>query len=53
MKREKDEKITFYSHCFDCGFNKFEIIDKEELIGLLYCLNNVVLLFEIQEEYRK
>ena len=53
MNGEKDEKTTFYSHCFDCSFKKFEITDKEELIGLLYSLDNVVLLFEMQEEYRK
>ena len=31
VKRKNNGKINLYSHCIDCGFNKFEIIDKEEL----------------------
>ena len=35
IKQEIDGKVNLYSHCIDCGFKKFEIIDKEELSDLL------------------
>ena len=35
MKRKINGKIHFYSCCIDCGFKKFETIDKEELNDLL------------------
>lgn len=34
-KCETDGKINLYYHCIECSFKKFEIIDKEELSGLL------------------
>ena len=34
-KRERDGKINSYCHCIECGFKKFETIDKEELCDLL------------------
>ena len=38
IKREIDEKTNLYSGCVDCGFQKFETIDKEELRYLLKSL---------------
>ena len=35
MKREIDGKINLYYWCYDCGFKKFETIDKEEVNDLL------------------
>ena len=35
IKQEIDGKVNLYSHCIECGFKKFEIIDKEELRDLL------------------
>ena len=32
IKCEIDGKINLYSYCIDCGFKKFETIDKDELI---------------------
>ena len=29
IKRKIDGKISVYYHCIDCGFKKFETIDKE------------------------
>ena len=34
-KKEIDEKVNLYSNCIDCGFKKFETINKEELSDLL------------------
>ena len=34
-KQEIDEKVNLYSNCIDCGFKKFETINKEELSDLL------------------
>ena len=31
IKRGIDGKSNLYPHCIDCGFKKFETIDKEEL----------------------
>ena len=33
--REIDRKTNLYSHCIDCGFKKFEIIDEEEISGFI------------------
>ena len=33
-----DQKNNLYSCCIDCGFKKFETIDKKQLSSLLYCL---------------
>ena len=35
IKCEIDGKINPYPCCFDCGFNKFETIDRKELNDLL------------------
>ena len=35
IKGEIGGKISLYSHCIDCGFKKFETIDKERLRYLL------------------
>ena len=36
---EIDGKINLYSHCFACGFKKFESIEKEELSYFFENLN--------------
>ena len=35
------EKIILILHCIECGFKKFEAIDKEELKDLLKSLKYV------------
>ena len=35
IKRQIEGKISLYSRCIDCGFKKFETIEKEELSYLL------------------
>ena len=35
IKRQTDGKINIYSRCIDCGFEKFQTIDIEELSDLL------------------
>ena len=44
-------KINLYCYFADCGFKKFETIDKEELSDLLkslnYILNNFIALFKV------
>ena len=39
IKRKIDGKIALYSYCIECGFKKFEAIDKEKLYDLLKSLN--------------
>lgn len=34
IKREVDGKIDLYSDCFNCNFERFRAINKEELSGL-------------------
>ena len=34
IKREVDGKIDLYSDCFNCNFERFIAINKEELSGL-------------------
>ena len=38
VKCKIDGNINLYSRCIDCGFKKFETIDKEELSDLLKVL---------------
>ena len=35
IKQETDGNVNLSSHCIECGFKKFETIDKEELRDLL------------------
>ena len=41
ITHEIDRKNNPYSHCIECGFKKFEAIDKEELKDLLKSLKYV------------
>ena len=57
IKHEITGRIKLCSYYIDCGFKKFEAIDKEDLNDLLkrlnYMQNNAVLFFEVQNKYRK